>query len=206
MKQQKLVKRQDDQAGFAHYIIVVVIVIVALIGVGVYVWMSRDKDNKSTDTNKTSSQTSTTKTIKMLNGKLSLKAVDGWTKAYETSLTKDINGTLFQISVQPQSVDYLKLDTLGGFASKYSTVKTAQGTSLQILKFGKTEASTNLVVSTCMPSNGFGCSPDFDNSKLYMVLSPAGASSQTLGPLDYSLEATDTAISDFEQMAGSLPL
>ena len=71
---------------------------------------------------------------------------------------------------------------------------------------GVNENATNLVVSTCAPSNGFGCSPDLDDSKLYAVLAPLGDGSSAIQPLDYSLPATTKAISDFEQIAKNLPL
>ena len=108
--------------------------------------------------------------------------------------------------MQPQGVDYLKLDTIGGFASEVSKVKNTQGTQLYILKLGKTESATNTVVSTCAPSKGFGCSPVLDDSKLYVVLAPLGDGSSVIAPLNYNLPATSKAITDFETITKTLPI
>lgn len=213
---QKTIKRQQklaDQSGVIHLmVIVIVIVLIAVVGVGGYVWQSQrskssDKANvtpsqKATNTQQKASGVSVT----LLGGKLTMSVVDGWTKGTEQNLIKDIDGTSFRVAIQAQGVDYLKLDTVGGYASELSRVKTTQGTTLYILKIGKTQGATNLAVSTCAPNNGFGCAPSFDKNKLYVTLAPLGDGSTAIAPLDYSLPATTKAISDFEKIAKALPL
>lgn len=207
--QMKNSHRTRYQSGGMYLIVAVIIVVVVIIGALVYAWQSQSKktdESASSQTQKVDDKTVSGISVSMLGGKLMMTAVDGWTKGTETNLIKDIDGTSFRVAVQPQGVDFLKLDTIGGYATQVSQVKTTQDTQLYILKLGKNKDKTNLVVSTCAPSNGFGCSPDLDNSKLYVVLAPLGDGSSTIAPLDYSLPATTKAISDFEKIAENLPL
>ncbi|HZJ34920.1 MAG TPA: hypothetical protein VFD55_02860 [Candidatus Angelobacter sp.] len=202
---------KKNQPGGMHLIIIIAIVVLVVIGGLVYVWLSRNSTESDTsDTSQSqeadSQAAASGVSVTMLSGKLMMTAVDGWTKGTETNLIKDIDGTSFKVAIQPQGVDYLKLDTIGGYAIENSTATTTQDTKLYILKMGVTQDATNLVVSTCAPTDGFGCAPDLDSSKLYIVLAPLGDGSSTIAPLDYNLPATATAISDFEQIAGNLPL
>lgn len=200
--------RRVSQSGSVLLIVAVVIVVLAIAGGLVYAWQAQNSGKSDTD----QSQKATTKTtssgvsITMLGGKLMMTAVDGWTKGTETNMIKDIDGTSFKVALQPQGVDYLKLDTIGGYATEVAKVKTSQSTQLHILKLGMNSESTNLVVSTCAPTSGFGCSPVLDDSKLYVVLAPLGDGSSAISPLDYNLPATTKAMSDFEKIAQNLPL
>lgn len=202
--------KKQNQSGSMHLIIIIVAVL-AIIGGLIYVWQSQSsKKPDNSDTNQ-SQETNNEPvasgiSVTMLGGKLMMTAIEGWTKGTETNLIKDIDGTSFRVAIQPQGVDFLKLDTVGGYAVEVSKVKTTQDTQLYILKMGVNENVTNLVVSTCAPSNGFGCAPNLDNSKLFVVLAPLGDGSSTIQPLDYSLPATTKAISDFEKIAANLPL
>jgi len=202
---------KQNQRGSIHLIIIIVIAVLVIIGGLVYVWLSRDsKESDKSDTSQSqeadNQAVASGVSVTMLSGRLMMTAVDGWTKGTETNLIKDIDGTSFRVAIQSQGVDFLKLDTIGGYATEISKVKTTQDTQLYILKMGVTQDATNLVVSTCAPSSGFGCAPDLDSSKLYVVLAPLGDGSSTIAPLDYSLPATTTAISDFEKIAANLPL
>ena len=211
MNKQKQALRRN-QAGSMHLMIILAVVVAAIVGAGIYVWKSQDsKDTSSVDTTQGEETVDTQSTtsgasITLLGGDLTILAADGWTKGTEQNLIKDIDGTSFRIAIQAQGVDYLALDTVGGYATEVSQVETTQGTTLHILKLGLTESATNYVVSTCAPANGFGCAPDFDGKKLYVTLAPLGDGSSTIAPLDYTLPATATAISDFEAIARTLPL
>lgn len=191
------------------YIIIAAVVVLALAGLGYWMFSQKSTSTASSSTSQ-SSTTPSGLTLSLLGGKLIVTKPDGWEKGYETTAVKTINGTQYRIAFQPQSSDYLKLASVGGYASEIGTVTTSQGTTLHILKIGKTQDATNVVVSTCAPENGFGCSPDLsgysDPRKLYMSLSPATSSSTDMPPLDYNLPATATAISDFQKIAASLPL
>jgi hypothetical protein len=213
MNKQEHIIKENSQAGNIHLMIVLVaLVVAAVIGVGIYVWQSqssKDTDNTSTTQGQETADTQPTTSgvsVTLLGGKLTMLAIDGWTKGTEQNLIKDIDGTSFRVAIQAQGVDYLKLDTVGGYATEISSVKTTQGTTLHILKLGTSSDATNYVVSSCAPSSGFGCAPDFDDSKLYVVLAPLGDGSTTLAPLDYNLPATAEAIADFEKIAEALPL
>lgn len=206
MKKNRQVSSLRSQAGNLEIIIIIVVIVALLVGLGVYFWIrtasgSGNDANTSSQNQSTNTSQGNASTISMLNGGLKVAAVDGWTKAYETMLTKEIDGTTFKIGAQPQGVDFLKSDTVGGYAAELTTVTTAQNTTLHLLKLGKSQETTNLVVSTCAPANGFGCSPDLDGKKLYFFLAPYDANAT----LNYSLPATTTAIGDFETIAKSLP-
>jgi hypothetical protein len=218
MNKQKQTVKEDrklsNQAGNMHLMIIVAVVVAAIVGVGIYVWQSqRSKDSDTASTAQeqatatpTPQPTTSGVSVTLLGGDLTMLAVDGWTKGTETNLIKDIDGTSFRIAIQAQGVDYLALDTVGGYATEVSQVETTQGTTLYILKMGTTADATNYVVSTCAPASGFGCAPDFDGRKLYVTLAPLGDGSSTIAPLDYSLPATATALTDFEAIARALPL
>lgn len=208
-KGQTKIRRIVDQSGSMHLVVAAVLAAAAVIGVGVYVWQSQDSkssEKPSTSTTQSQQPAASGTAVTLLGGKLTMTVPDGWTKGTELNLIKDVDGTSFRVAVQPQGVDYLKLDTVGGYASELSQLKTTQGTALYILKLGKTQDSTNLVVSSCAPTNGFGCSPTFGDSMLYVVLAPLGDGGSALAPLDYNLPATTKAISDFEKIAKALPL
>lgn len=215
-KQRQTIKEDrklSSQAGSMHLMIILVAVVVAaVIGVGIYVWQSQDsKDSDSASTAQdqataTPQPTTSGVSVTLLGGDLTMLAVDGWTKGTEQNLIKDIDGTSFRVAIQAQGVDYLALDTVGGYATEVSQIETTQGTTLYILKLGTTADATNYVVSSCAPTNGFGCAPDFDGRKLYVTLAPLGDGSSTIAPLDYSLPATATALTDFEAIARALPL
>jgi hypothetical protein len=204
-RRQKLI----NQTGNTMLIIIAVVLCLAIIGGVGYVWISQSSktaDTPATPAVKPVTPETSGVSVTMLGGKLTIAVPDGWTKGTETNLIKDFDGTSFRIAIQPQGVDFLKSDTVGGYATEFSKVKTTQGTQLYILKIGKTEGATNLVVSTCAPVNGFGCSPDFDKSKLYVTLAPLGDGSSVIAPLDYNLPATATAITDFETIAKTSPI
>jgi hypothetical protein len=202
-------QRRTYKPGNMMLIILAVILAVAVIGGVGYVWVSQNskpEDKPATPAVEPATPETSGVSVTMLSGKLKIAVPEGWTKGTETNLIKDIDGTSFRIAIQPQGVDYLKLDTIGGYASEISKVKNTQGTQLYILKLGKTESATNAVVSTCAPENGFGCAPDLDSSKLYIVLAPLDDGSSVIAPLDYNLPATSTAITDFETIAKTLPV
>jgi hypothetical protein len=215
-KLDKMTKKRSNlssQAGAMHLMIILVAVVVAaVVGAGIYVWKSQDsKDSDSASTTSaevtaTPEPTTSGVSVTLLGGDLTILAVDGWTKGTETNLIKDIDGTSFRVAIQAQGVDYLTLDTVGGYATEVSQVETTQGTTLYILKMGTTADATNYVASTCAPASGFGCAPDFDGRKLYVTLAPLGDGSSTIAPLDYALPATATAITDFEAIVRALPL
>ncbi len=209
-------RRLTSQAGLARYMVVIIVaalVVLIALGVGGYIWWSSNNSSKTTTTSEkspssqSSSQVSLEGTsITLLSGGLNIIVPTGWTKGYETNIVKTIDGVDYRINFQPQGVDYLALDTVGGFASEISTVKTTQGTTLHILKLGLNADATNVVVSSCAPKGGFGCSPDLDNRKLYVVLMPYGSGDQAVQPIDYSSPSASKAISEFEKIAQSLPL
>jgi len=197
------------QSGNMMLIIIAVVLAIAIIGGVGYVWVSQNSKTANkpvTPTVKPVTPETSGVSVTMLGGKLNIAVPEGWTKGTETNLIKDIDGTSFRIAIQPQGVDYLKLDTIGGFASEVSKAKNTQGNQLYILKLGKTESATNVVVSTCAPNNGFGCAPDLDKSKLYIVLAPLGDGGTVIAPLDYNLPATSKAITDLETIAKTLPV
>jgi hypothetical protein len=204
-------QNNNNQSGNTMIIVIAVILCIAIIGGVGYVWFSQSSKNADTDgpvtpTVKPVTPETSGVSVTMLGGKLNIAVPEGWTKGTETNLIKDFDGTSFRIAIQPQGVDLLKSDTVGGYATEFSKVKSTQGTQLFILKLGKTESATNLVVSTCAPANGFGCSPDFDSSKLYVTLAPLGDGSSVIAPLDYNLPATTKAITDFETITKTLPI
>lgn len=201
-------KKQSAQVGRANYVVIVaVLVVLALIGVGIYFFANQQPKNANkTDTSNSQQTELAGNSVTLLGGSLTLMVPDGWSKGYETSLVKDIDGTTYKVSVQGQGVDYLQLDTVGGYASDIATVKTTQGTTLYIIKIGQTKDATDVAVSSCAATGGFGCAPEFDNKKLFMTLSAYSSGQNTAQLLDYSLPSTTTAISEFEAIAASLPL
>jgi hypothetical protein len=215
-KQARMTKKRSNlssQAGAMHLMIILVAVVVAaVVGAGIYVWKSQDsKDSDSASTTPAEVTTTPEPTtsgigVTLLGGRLTMLVPEGWTKGTEQNLIKDIDGTSFRVAIQAQSVDYLTLDTVGGYATEVSQVETTQGTKLYILKMGITADATNYVVSTCAATAGFGCAPVLDDSKLYITLAPLGDGSSTIAPLDYTLPATATAFTDLEAIARALPL
>ncbi len=200
-----------DQTGSMHLMIILAVVVAAVIGAGIYVWKSQDSKDADTATTQEQTTDDTQPAVSgvsttLLGGRLTMLVPDGWTKGTEQNLIKDVDGTSFRVAIQAQGVDFLASDTVGGYATEVSQVETTQGTTLYILKLGLTESTTNYVVSTCTANAGFGCAPVLDDSKLYVTLAPLGDGSSTIAPLDYTLPATATALTDFEAIARALPL
>lgn len=194
--------------------------LVVLLAAGVVVYLSQEQRIKTAEerasqlqsqqnTQNALTQQSTTPAqaapVAFLDGKLTVVPVDGWTKG-STSLDKTLEGQAYRVIFQSQVEDYLKSSSYGGYASTFATVTTAKGTKLYILKLGSTSQYTSLVVSTCEPVNGYGCSPVVDGKKAYISLNPYQQGGQAWVPLDYSKAATTTAAKDFEKMVQSLSL
>jgi hypothetical protein len=112
-----------------------------------------------------------------------------------------IDGYLYQMNFYVYETDQLKTSTYGGDATLLTQITARSGEQLYIVK-----SKGYVVLSSCAPKDGYGCSPTITDGYLLAWLEMYPAKSQTPGTLDFKLNSTTKAISDFTEVVKSLKL
>ena len=146
----------------------------------------------------TASQTPTSpRTVATSVGNITLNLPDSWTG--NPVFSRQLDGHTFQLRVQVTESDYLK-GAYGGNATILKTTQLADGTTAYVIK----TADSYVAVSSCIPTDGKGCSPVKNGKPILVIMNEYRQGDQYVRELDFHLDATTTAISEFETMTESL--
>jgi hypothetical protein len=132
-------------------------------------------------------------------GAITLDLSDNWTG--NPVFSRQLDGHTFQLRVQVTDSDYLK-GTYGGSATLLKTTQLADGTTAYIIK----TANSYVAVSSCLPVGGNGCSPLKNGKPVLVIMNEYQSGDQFVRELDFHLDATNTAIAEFETMVESLKI
>jgi hypothetical protein len=133
-------------------------------------------------------------------GNITLSLPDSWTG--NPVFSRQLGGHTFQLRVQVNDTDYLKGPVYGGSATILKTTQLADGTTVYVIK----TADSYVTVSSCIPADGKGCALTKNGKSVLVSMNEYRQGDQYVRELDFHLDATNTAIAEFEAMVPTLQL
>jgi hypothetical protein len=124
----------------------------------------------------------------------------GW-NINDSNLISTIDGVQYRIGFQITDSDYLKGNTYAGDAVILDHVTTAHGKDAYIIK-----AQGNVAISSCAPSNGYGCSMEQSGKPLLILLHPYKPGDQAVETIDFSSASSSQALKAMKLIVESLQL